>query len=754
MPAGVRLVTPRLPPSRRQWRQIHNWHRLLVAVFSILAIATSSIHAGAGALLAVTIYAALLLITEVASSRLGGERFYAPRTQVVRILLNLVVATAILLIVYSQNTFEIVPQAAGLWLIMVLAILPAARHLETPMIIGATVAGGILLILAMGLSTSARRAFVLDNLGVIVPLVTAHIFWLGTLLYAFRVSLRALATREQGFEDALKTLSNIAPDQMSAQAVCDEVAKRIARRSLYEYVLIALYDEESVAPDDKALEIVAVAGAPPDQLIGFTYPVTRGITARAVVTRTAQLVNDVDRDPQRRFLPHHALPRVKAECAVPIMLGERVLGVLDVEGTQPKMFEREDIDLLQLFASQLALVLAQAQQTEFQSSLRQAMKQILGEGATRSMMEQLAGLANQVLKADSTIIYLCEPTKDVWQGPFWGGDVGDPEHYQRRHVHTDSMLRWLIEYPETVYARDAQDLLKLANPGRQHTDTSESAFIVQQKVRSVTAAPLRAGSAPVGVMFVNYRRERRLGRAFRDMANAFFDVAGIAALNCHLYTRARSAGRQDALEDLHDGLSQIINYQMRTRLQQIAEANWLAEQPAARQAVTDIERALATASDLVRRLKDRPDRSQPMREMLNWIGRNLSGLDASVTCRIQSDAHVDHRPVRGWMAQEVNYILLQAVANAVQHAQASRILVVLSLADSHLRATVVDDGQGFDINQEPSHRGLYNMRNRAIKLGGQLHVTSDLGSGTCVTFNLPLDVLLRPPVIDRERELS
>jgi signal transduction histidine kinase len=754
-PAGVRLVMPRprLPPSRNRWRHIHNRYELWMGGASILAVWISSLHALPDALPGVLFYTLYTVLGKLAYRWRGIDSLRSTRYHTLGTFLNLLVAAAVLFLVYSHSRSETIPQAAGLWLVLVLASLPAARYLDTRMTLISTALGGLALTAAT-LAPLLRPGVTPDVWEGIVPSLIANVLWLAALSLILRVSLVTLAAREQGFADALITLSNVGVDQASMRAICGEAVRRIARRGLYEYVLVILYDEECVAPGDEALEIVAVAGRPPEGLVGYRYSVERGITGRAVSERAPQLVNDVDLDAEQRFLAHARLPNVRAECAVPIVLGERVIGVLDVESTQPGVFEHEDIDLLQMFASQLALVLERAQQMEFQHSLRKAMQQILSMGNVQSMMEELANLANRVLNADSTILYLSEPAKEVWYGPFWRGDIGDPQAYQRHDPDTDSLLRWLIVWPEPVFAHNPDDLRRLWQHICPTPDVSQSVFTTRRQAQSLVAAPLRAGVAPVGVMFVNYRRERKLGRAFREMANAFFDVAGIAALNCHLHNQARSAGRQDALADVHDGLSQIINYQIRTRIQQLNEEPWLSEHAGARQAVSEIERALATAADLVRRLKDRSDASQPMSEMLNGIARNLYGIDPIVTCQIQPAARADHHAVRGWMAQELNFILLQAVNNAVQHAQATTIQVDMCLADSCLRLSVTDDGHGFEPDQIPSHRGLYNIRQRATKIGGTLNIDTAVGRGTSVTLDVPLHVLLSPSSVRREGSVS
>ncbi|HLU69927.1 MAG TPA: ATP-binding protein [Fibrobacteria bacterium] len=75
-------------------------------------------------------------------------------------------------------------------------------------------------------------------------------------------------------------------------------------------------------------------------------------------------------------------------------------------------------------------------------------------------------------------------------------------------------------------------------------------------------------------------------------------------------------------------------------------------------------------------------------------------------------------------------IAIEAVENAVAHAKASRITVILSGAP--LGVTVEDDGQGFDPAQTAQGRGLRNLAALAEALDAPLEITSAPGRGTRV----------------------
>jgi signal transduction histidine kinase len=83
-------------------------------------------------------------------------------------------------------------------------------------------------------------------------------------------------------------------------------------------------------------------------------------------------------------------------------------------------------------------------------------------------------------------------------------------------------------------------------------------------------------------------------------------------------------------------------------------------------------------------------------------------------------------------------ILQEGLSNAAKHAQAKVVHVKLDFGDSRVHLTVRDDGRGFDPKKTPrGHYGLLNMRERAMKLGGEIIVDSTPGAGALVSFSLP-----------------
>ncbi len=116
---------------------------------------------------------------------------------------------------------------------------------------------------------------------------------------------------------------------------------------------------------------------------------------------------------------------------------------------------------------------------------------------------------------------------------------------------------------------------------------------------------------------------------------------------------------------------------------------------------------------------------------------------------IALQVHGTHRPLPRRMEDQILRIAEEAIHNAVRHAKATRIAVMLTYDAKSLQLSVVDDGQGFnqraDALAENGHFGLQGMRERAESIGALLRVDGgsgrDSGRGTEVTLkvNVPRD---------------
>ena len=95
-------------------------------------------------------------------------------------------------------------------------------------------------------------------------------------------------------------------------------------------------------------EVVNLAWSGPAPPAYPRFPADQGLTAAAISTRATVLSNDVARDP--RYLT--ALASTGSELIAPVIVGDRVVGTLDVDEATGA-FSSDDRRLLELVAGEL-----------------------------------------------------------------------------------------------------------------------------------------------------------------------------------------------------------------------------------------------------------------------------------------------------------------------------------------------------------------------------------------------------------------
>jgi PAS domain S-box-containing protein len=88
-------------------------------------------------------------------------------------------------------------------------------------------------------------------------------------------------------------------------------------------------------------------------------------------------------------------------------------------------------------------------------------------------------------------------------------------------------------------------------------------------------------------------------------------------------------------------------------------------------------------------------------------------------------------------------IAQEALTNAVKHAGARRIDIVLRVAEAAVKLTVRDDGMGLPSSVPSSGLGRASMRHRASAIGALLFVSNVAGGGTEVRLDCPQDAKAR-----------
>jgi signal transduction histidine kinase len=306
--------------------------------------------------------------------------------------------------------------------------------------------------------------------------------------------------------------------------------------------------------------------------------------------------------------------------------------------------------------------------------------------------------------------------------------------------------------------------------------------------------PLRAQERTLGgLALAALWQETPLRAEQLSLLNAFAQQIATSVENAQLYGMLRQ--REGDLEDL---VRQLVNAQEGER-QRIArelhdetgqkltalamglaaveanlstlgdEVHSTGRAPAGKPAEpVELSRAMqvqAGASSLVRNLRSVADQAivELRKVMTNLRPSQLDDLGLVPTLRWYLREHAERHPdLRVTLeagrlsrrlpsnAETVLFRVVQeALSNVVRHAHATEVTVTLTQGQDSVRLEVQDDGIGFDAGAigapaaqaRASGWGLVGMRERAALVGGQFAIQSQVGHGTRVVVELPLQKL-------------
>lgn len=122
-------------------------------------------------------------------------------------------------------------------------------------------------------------------------------------------------------------------------------------------------------------------------------------------------------------------------------------------------------------------------------------------------------------------------------------------------------------------------------------------------------------------------------------------------------------------------------------------------------------------------------------DLVSQLKARLANVEqrAGVRTQLTQEGSLDHCP-SDWH-ENLFWITIEALNNALKHAQARSVDVALRCLPESLELSITDNGKGFDTaNPGTGGYGLRNMQERARMLGGELTFTSALGQGSSVAF--------------------
>jgi signal transduction histidine kinase len=196
---------------------------------------------------------------------------------------------------------------------------------------------------------------------------------------------------------------------------------------------------------------------------------------------------------------------------------------------------------------------------------------------------------------------------------------------------------------------------------------------------------------------------------------------------------AQDRARHALERDLHDGAQQeLVALKVKLGLARtIATREGV---PAVAQELDDTaqiaDRAVDTLRDVARGIYPPLLESEGLAAALSAQARR-AGLSVTVLDRAQIRYPRE-------LEATAYFCALEALRNAVKHADATHAHVELNGTQSDLVVTVTDDGNGFDPDTITHGDGLTHMADRVDATGGTLSIDSTPNHGTTITLNLPV----------------
>jgi PAS domain S-box-containing protein/putative nucleotidyltransferase with HDIG domain len=259
------------------------------------------------------------------------------------------------------------------------------------------------------------------------------------------------------------------------------------------------YDSASVLiMRDGYLEIVGGQGwADPSAVIGLQIPIPGDNPNTLVVQQRSPVIltNAPEKYAIFRQKPHN---HILSWLGVPMIVRDRVIGILSIDSKQPDYFSQESIRLVSAFASQAATTIENSrlyeqaiQATERRAILHQASQEIARASQDpEQVYTAVHRAAVQLMPAEAfTITLLEEQTQETVGVYLVDKDGRSPVD---RIPCRDGLSGLVISSGKPVITND---LMQDPIPGTVH-------FGAEEEVRSILAVPLRMGEKVIGMLSV------------------------------------------------------------------------------------------------------------------------------------------------------------------------------------------------------------------------------------------------------------
>jgi GAF domain-containing protein/ActR/RegA family two-component response regulator len=291
----------------------------------------------------------------------------------------------------------------------------------------------------------------------------------------------------------------------------------------YHSVSLFLLDESG-----KSLKLVALAGGFKEHAQHeYTQSVEKGLIGWTVRKTEPVLVPDVSKDP--RYIPGYLTEKLAgSELCVPLMLGGKVIGALDVQDKKINAFDEADQTAMETLAAQIAIAIENARLYEQRSKDLAALQEINEAIVSKELdeiLELVVDKAIDVMHGEYGELWLKERASgDLVLRVISGLDEKAAEKYKRLKAGVGSISMWVSKMGRPFICPDAS--CYLTDKGDQPVYLS-----IYKDAQSSVTVPLKYRGNVIGTLNIESTRLNAFTEEHARLLGSFADQAAIAIEN-------------------------------------------------------------------------------------------------------------------------------------------------------------------------------------------------------------------------------
>lgn len=258
---------------------------------------------------------------------------------------------------------------------------------------------------------------------------------------------------------------------------------------------------------------------------------------------------------------------------------------------------------------------------------------------------------------------------------------------------------------------------------------------------NLISVPIRLQHSVLGEVDLFYRGDVSLSKEERLMCEALtghFAVT-VETLRTEALSREAAVSEERLLlaRELHDSIAQslaFLNIQVGLLRQGLGQQDMDTIQTAVNEIDVGVRESTQDVRELLVHFRTRTNSDDIEQALQTTVAKFEQQSGVKTHLEIQGHG----LPLPSDVQLQVLHIVQEALTNVRKHAQASHVHVAVDKGP-HWSFEVRDDGRGFRpiaANATDTHVGLHIMRERAERIGAQVHMHSAPGMGTKVTITL------------------